>query len=138
MSSLSDVEALLVAKVLSDLSPTRALAQPLARREALASGETVVMALSVVAGYDRRDSNVPLEVGQVRLWILHRLADSADEAAYLTDDLPQDQAALMGRDFWEVAGVVEVIDVPTMEVRPQRLGRVVEYAIDCQVSYPIA
>jgi len=56
------------------------------------------------------DSNVTYIVAQVRLWILHRLAIAANEAAYPEGAMQTDQRQLMDRAWWRVAGVYQSID----------------------------
>lgn len=134
--TIAELQAALVAKVIAQTGASVELAHALARTDALAAGVTACAALGVVAGFDRRsDSNLAYAVAQIRLWMVHRLADPLDEAAYLEGAMQTDQALVMDRRFWAIAEAYDVLDELEMQIRPQRIGNVIEYAIDGQLRY---
>lgn len=137
MATLSAIQAALVAKVIAQAIASVELDGPISRSQTLASGTTAVLALGLVAGFDRRNSNLAYAVGHVTLEILHRLASPgspAAESAYLEGAAQAGQQALVDPDFWKVADVHEVREIGELVLRA-RVGHVLAYAVDALVNY---
>jgi hypothetical protein len=137
MATLSAIQAALVAKVIAELSPTLELEGPASRMALLAPGATAVMALGLVAGIDRRQSNTAYGIGHLTLEILHRLASpgsSAAESAYLKGAAQADQLSLVDPVFWQVADVHEVLELGELVLR-ERVGHVIAYTVDATLNY---
>jgi hypothetical protein len=131
--SLASVNILLIAKTLSLTSAAQAYGNPLSRNERVPVGTTYFTGVRVVAGFDRRDSNIGYTVYEFDGQMVHNLADPTDEDAYMNSTMLTDQQVLMDPDFFRVAGVYEVISVPEL-TPPERTGNVIEYSVTVQLA----
>ena len=103
------------------------------RQQRIPVGATYFTGYQVVPGFDRRDSNIGYTVTRYSTIMVHNLADPTNETTYLKGDMLTDQAILMDRDFYDVAGVYEVLEVPELDL-PERVGNVIEYTVSVQLS----
>jgi hypothetical protein len=131
MSALS-VKTLLMVKILAETGAVVGITNPLWRRRRIPVGDTEASCLMYTAGFDRRNSQLFFEIVEVVIGMAHHLADPTVEATYLTNSMLTHQAILMDYDFYMVAGVRQVIDLPALSP-PERIGNVIEYSVTTQL-----
>ncbi len=134
--SLSSVEVLLKAKLVSALSVTATFDAPLRRRHSLTAGQTHAALVTVSTGRDSTNSNFTREVGGFVITIVHRLSDATDEAAYIASAMITDQGLLSDPAFYDViAGVFEVVadSLEIGEPERQENSNVIEYTVTVQL-----
>jgi len=133
--NLATLQAALVAKAIADTSATLELAGPLARRALLSAGQTGILPFGAVAGYTFQ-SNQAHAVALIRLAVIHRLADPANEDAYLDSAFATDTAILLDRRWWKVVEAYDVLVAPELVIpEGARIGNVIEYEVASQLRF---
>ncbi len=135
--SLSSVEVLLKAKLISALSVTATFDAPLRRRHSLTAGQTHAALVTISTGTDSTNSNLTREVGAFIITVVHRLSDATDEAAYIAVNMIADQGLLSDPAFYNViSGVFEVVadSLEIGEPERQENSNVIEYTVTVQLT----
>lgn len=117
----------LIGRLVTDLTVTQMLDDPLAAREPIPVGATYASGLVNVVGEDA-DSNTTREVVVATVTILHHLSDPHNENIYKTTTMLDDQRVLMSRAFWRsVNGTNDVLSIDLDE--PERVGNIIRWTV---------
>lgn len=133
MATTASVKAEIEAAVLAGTSVILIIAKQISRNIKITPGATYARVLGAVVGR-AGDSNESFIVGTFNVTILHYLANSLDEDAYLTGIAAADQAVIMVPSFYQnLSGVHIVTETPELTF-PDRIGNVIEYISTVQLS----
>ncbi len=134
MATVASIAALISTKVIANTNATADLALSVGKEKKITSGSIQFRQLAVVAGFDRRDSNISYDAGSFAITMVHYLSDATDVDTYLTGNALADQRVLMDPDFFRtIAGVYLTLELPEMDL-PERVGNVIEYTVTVQLA----
>ena len=110
--------------------------QTMTKRESITAGQTAMYIMPAVAGFDREDSNQGYTEAHYTITFAHKLADSAPatEEAYVKGTVLPNQETVMAKSYYTTINGVHEVKGEIALTPPERIGNVIEWAVDVQLT----